>query len=220
MKSVKPSFKPLLSILFSAFIVLSLSAHEALAAAKISPLSETDRETVARVEAYLNDLVTMKSRFLQASSTGNYAEGTFYLNRPGKMRIEYDPPVKFLIVADGTWLMYLDKELDQLTHLPLGSTPADILVQENISLLFGDITVSKVEHAPGVVSVTLMREDEEGGLTLIFADKPLELKKWIVIDPQGVKTSVSLLSTQRDLSFDPGLFRLKLRPAKTPDVQK
>ncbi len=188
---------------------------------RAAALSDSDKETVARVEDYLNDLVTMKSRFLQASSTGNYSEGTFYLFRPGRMRIEYDPPIQFLIVADGTWLMYLDKELDELTHLPLGSTPADILVQDRISLLEGDLIVSKVERAPGVVGVTLMREDEEGGhLTLIFADKPLELKKWIVVDPQGVKTSVSLLSTQRDLSFEPGLFEIQLRPAKPSNIQK
>jgi outer membrane lipoprotein-sorting protein len=194
---------------------------EGRAEAKARTLSDADKVTVGRVEAYLNGLVTLKSRFLQATSTGNYTEGTFYLNRPGKMRIEYDPPVKFLIVADGTWLMYLDKELDQLTHLPLGSTPADILVQEKISLLTGDLIVSKVEHAPGVIGVTLKREDEEGGkLTLIFADRPLELKKWIIVDPQGVKTSVSLLSTQRDVSFDPELFKLKLRPAKTREGQK
>ena len=181
-------------------------------------LSDAEKIVVGRIETYLNGLVTLKSRFLQASSTGNYTEGTFYLSRPGKMRIEYDPPVQFLIVADGTWLMYLDKELDQLTHLPLGTTPADILVQEKVSLLAGDLIVSKVEHAPGVIGVTLMREDEEGGhLTLIFADKPLELKKWIVVDPQGVKTSVSLLSTQRDVSFEPGLFNIKLRTPKMPD---
>jgi outer membrane lipoprotein-sorting protein len=180
-------------------------------------LSSADQAAVNRIEAYLNDLGTLKSRFLQASSRGNYAEGTFYLSRPGKMRIEYDPPIKFLIVADGTWLMYLDKELDQLTHLPLGSTPADILIEDNISFLTGDLVVTKIERTPGVLSVTLIRKDEDGGqLTLIFADKPLELKKWIVVDAQGVKTSVSLLSSERDVSIDPKLFNIKLRPSKQP----
>ena len=197
---------------FLFFVVLIAFSAETRAAT----LSEDDKATVRRVETYLKDLTTLKSRFLQASSSGEYAEGTFYLSRPGKMRIEYDPPVQFLIVADGTWLMYLDKELDQLTHLPLGSTPADILVQENISLMGDDLTVSKVERAPGVVGVTVQRKDDDGGrLTLIFADKPLELKKWIIVDPQGIKTSVSLLSTLRDVHFDPKLFNIKLRPAKT-----
>lgn len=188
------------------------------AAIDIPNLSRQDRTAILNIEDYLNTLVKMKSRFLQASSNGNYSEGTFYLSRPGKMRIEYDPPVQFMIVADGTWLIYIDKELDQITHLPLGTTPADILVQEKISLVSGtDLTVTKIERSPGVIGLTLSREGEEGGnLTLIFADKPLELKKWIVVDPQGIKTSVSLLATERDITFDPELFNVKLKPQNVP----
>ncbi len=74
------------------------------------------------------------------------------------------------------------------------------------------MTVSKVENAPGIIGITVAASDEESGqLTLIFSDKPLELKKWIVVDPLGITTSVSLLSTQRDISLDPKLFRVKLK---------
>lgn len=214
--SAKRSFN--LAILkFLAVILLTLSiagqAGKALAGAEPLPLRGADKYDVLRIQKYLNGLGTMKSRFLQASSTGNFTEGTFYLSRPGKMRIEYDPPVQFLIVADGTWLIYHDKELDQITHIPLGLTPADILVQENLSLTSGDLVVTKVERAPGVIGLTLVRPEDDGGqLTMIFSDKPLQLKKWIVIDPQGVRTAVSLLSTQRDITFDPKLFNVKLKP--------
>ncbi|MBT5563184.1 MAG: outer membrane lipoprotein carrier protein LolA [Rhodospirillaceae bacterium] len=196
-----------------AVVLLTLSLA-GKAPAEVAPLAlkGADKSDVLRVQKYLNGLITLKSRFLQASSTGNFAEGTFYLSRPGKMRIEYDPPVQFLIVADGTWLIYHDKELEQITHIPLGTTPADILVQENLSLLAGELIVTKIERGPGIIGVTLVREEDDGGqLTLIFSDKPLQLKKWIVLDPQGIKTSVSLLSTQRDVSFDPKLFNVKLK---------
>mgnify|MGYP000291883333 CR=1 FL=1 len=185
------------------------------AAAKVEeahPLSAADRKDLSRIQDYMNRITTLQSTFLQASSNGGYAEGTLYLSRPGKMRIEYDPPAQFLIVADGTWLIYHDKELEQITHIPLGTTPADILVQENLSLLAGELIVTKIERGPGIIGVTLVREEDDGGqLTLIFSDKPLQLKKWIVLDPQGIKTSVSLLSTQRDVSFDPKLFNVKLK---------
>jgi outer membrane lipoprotein-sorting protein len=211
-KSAKPSFKSLL--LKSVTIVLLMLSLAGRAQAEVAPmeLQRADKSDILRVQEYLNGLITLKSRFLQASSTGNFAEGTFYLSRPGKMRIEYDPPVQFLIVADGTWLIYKDKELDQITHIPLGLSPADILVQENVSLLAGELIVTKIDRGPGIISITIMREEDGGGqLTLIFSDKPLKLKKWVVIDPQGVKTSVSLLSSQRDVSFDPKLFNIKLK---------
>jgi len=205
-KSAKRFFK---SSYLAFFIVWTLSI-----AAEAAPkdLSDNDKATVNLVEKYLNELLTLKSRFLQATSNGDYTEGTFYLSRPGKMRIEYDPPAQLLIVADGTWLIYNDIELDQVTHLPLGTTNANILLKEKISLLQGDLTVSKVENAPGIIGITVAASDEESGqLTLIFSDKPLELKKWIVVDPLGITTSVSLLSTQRDISLDPKLFRVKLK---------
>ncbi|NQU57291.1 MAG: outer membrane lipoprotein carrier protein LolA, partial [Rhodospirillales bacterium] len=212
-KSAKRSFKSLFLKSAAAVLLSLLMAGEAPAKVAPAQLKGADKYDVLRIEKYLNGLVTLKSRFLQASSTGNFTEGTFYLSRPGKMRIEYDPPVQFLIVADGTWLIYEDKELDQVTHIPLGMTPADILVQEDLSLLSGDLVVTKVERGPGIIGLTVARQDDDSGrLTLIFADKPLQLKKWIVVDPQGVKTSVSLLSTQRDVSFDPKLFNIKLRP--------
>ena len=205
-KSAKRFFK---SVYLAFFIVWTLSV-----ATEAAPkdLSDDDKATVNKVEKYLNELLTLKSRFLQATSNGDYTEGTLYLSRPGKMRIEYDPPAQLLIVADGTWLIYNDIELDQITHLPLGTTNANILLKEKISFSHGDLTVSKVENAPGVIGITVATSDEESGqLTLVFSDKPLELKKWIVVDPLGITTSVSLLSTQRDISLDPKLFRVKLK---------
>ena len=208
-KSARRFFK---KFRIASFIFLTLSATTSAAP---SVLSNSENEDVNRVEKYLNKLLTLKSRFLQATSTGEFTEGTFYLSRPGKMRIEYDPPRKFVVVADGTWLIYHDIELDQVTHLPLRMTTANILLKKKITLRGDDIEVSKVERAPGLIGITVVPRDEDTGqLTLVFSDKPIKLKKWIVIDPQGTTTSVSLLSTQRDISLDEKLFEVKLKEAE------
>ncbi len=68
------------------------AAAPARAADAVPALSEADRTDLARIEAYLNGLTTMQARFLQFSSDGCYAEGHIYVERPGRMRIEYDPP--------------------------------------------------------------------------------------------------------------------------------
>jgi outer membrane lipoprotein-sorting protein len=205
-KLAKRFFKQLY-LAFCIVWALSISAEAAPA-----DLSVDDRTSINEVEKYLNELHTLKSRFLQATSDGNYTEGTFYLSRPGKMRIEYDPPAQLVIVADGTWLIYNDLELEQITHYPLGMTNANVLLKEKISFFQDDLTISKVEHSPGVIGITVATSEEGSGqLTLVFSDKPLELKKWIVVDPMGITTSVSLLSTQRDISIDPKLFSVKLK---------
>ncbi len=169
----------------------------------------------------MNGIKTMQARFLQASSGGDYAEGTLTLSRPGKMRIEYDPPVQQLIVADGTWLIYHDKELEQMTHLPLGSTPADILVQDNLSLLGDDPVITHINRGKLVIALTVARQESDGeSLTFIFSDKPLALKKWVVADAQGARTSVSLLNTRFGIAVDEGLFHLRLLQPKNRESNK
>src|SRR3546814_8770255 len=67
---------------------------------------------------YLNDIKTLQGRFVQTSSNGAYAEGAVYLDRPGHMRFDYDPPTPVLIIANGLSLLYYDEELKEATFLP------------------------------------------------------------------------------------------------------
>ena len=175
---------------------------------RAAPLSAADRGDVGRIEAYLNRIGTLKARFLQVSSTGELSEGTLFISRPGKLRIEYDPPVPILIVAGGGVLTYFDKELEQVSEIDIESTPAGFLLQETVSFFSGDFTLTKFKRQADAARVTLVRTEDpqEGSLTLIFSDRPLTLRKWIVIDAQGVETTVSLLKTRFGLPLNPELF--------------
>ncbi len=171
-------------------------------------LSAADRADIGRIEAYLNRIDTMKARFLQSSSAGNLSEGTLFISRPGKLRIEYDPPVPILIVAARGVLTYYDKELEQVNKIDLDSTPAGILVNKTISFTSSAFTVTRFERKADAARVTLVRREDpmEGSLTLVFSDRPLTLRKWIVIDAQGVEITVSLLKTRFGLPLNPELF--------------
>ncbi len=175
---------------------------------RAATLSAAERAAVGRIEAYLNRIGTLKARFLQVSSTGELSEGTLFISRPGKLRIEYDPPVPILIVAARGVLTYFDKELEQVSEIDLESTPAGILVQETISFFSGNFTLTRFKRRADAVRVTLVRTEDplEGSLTLIFIDRQLILRKWIVTDAQGVKTTVSLLKTRFGLPLNPELF--------------
>ncbi|MGH6920018.1 MAG: LolA family protein, partial [Geminicoccaceae bacterium] len=61
---------------------------------------EAAREPLARVEAYLNGLDTLRSSFVQINPDGAEVTGELYYARPDKMRLEYDPPSRILIVAN------------------------------------------------------------------------------------------------------------------------
>ncbi len=172
-----------------------------------------------RIQSYLNNVTSMQARFMQASSNGAMASGSLYLSRPGKMRLEYDPPTPVLIVADGTWLIYHDHELNQVSYMPLGSTPADILTRPKIELGGADLVVTDFFTDPGVIQVTLVQADDRdaGQVTLYFSDDPVELRKWSVIDAQGVETQVTLVAPDFGVSLKPELFQFANPKFQKPD---
>ena len=198
----------LAAILIVALAWVAAAFSAAAAPPQAATLSVAARADVGRIEAYLNRIRTLKARFLQVSSTGELSEGTLFISRPGKLRIEYDPPVPILIVAARGVLTYYDKELEQVSEIDLESTPAGILVQENVSFFSGDYTLTRFKRQAGAARITLVRTEDpqEGSLTLIFSDRPLTLRKWIVVDAQGVETTVSLLKTHFGLPLNPELF--------------
>jgi outer membrane lipoprotein-sorting protein len=182
--------------------------RNAAAAVSQRPLSEQDRADIARVETYLNDIRTLSARFMQVSDTGGTAEGKLFLSRPGKLRLEYDPPVPILMVANGGFLIHYDKELKAVTHLPINSTPAGLLVRDRIALS-GDVTVSAVERGPGSLRVTLLqsKDPQAGKITLVFAERPFGLSNWQVVDAQGNVTRIALIEPRVGVPLDPALFR-------------
>ena len=171
-------------------------------------LSDTDRADLARVEDYLNAIKTIRSRFLQISSSGDYSEGSFLLSRPGHLRIEYLPPKPLMVIVADGYLIYIDTELDQATVIPLSLTPAEMLVRETISFVSDEIIITGFDRSPGVLRLSLAKADDllEGNMTLVFSDRPLELRKWIVTDGRGEVTTVSLLGPEFDVPIDPQLF--------------
>ena len=192
-------------------------AGPALSAPRAAALSAQDRAVVARVEAYLNEIRTLQSRFVQIAPDGRQASGTFYLSRPGRMRLEYDPPVKDFVVADGAFLFYWDGEMRQQSSAPIGSTLADFILRKEIRLA-GDVTVTGVFQAPGVVEVSLAETKDagKGTLTLVFEDRPFRLRKWRVLDAQGLTTEVALINPRDGVQLDTNLFYFK-EPRSGPD---
>jgi outer membrane lipoprotein-sorting protein len=168
---------------------------------------EEDKETLDRLIDYLNQIHTLKSRFVQVSSNGTYAEGDLYLDRPGRLRFEYDPPHPALLIANGVTLLYYDRELKQATFLPLWETPLWFLIRDNIDLKEG-VELQKIERAAGVIRVTLKLSDDggEGQVTLVFSDRPVALHSWEIEDAQGILTHVSLVNPQFGAAVDDSLF--------------
>ncbi len=180
-------------------------------------LSAQDRTDIARIEAYLNGVRSLKARFMQTAPNGAISEGTALMQRPGKMRFQYDPPSPFLLIANYGILFFQDAQLGQTTNIPLSRTPLGILLGDHTSLS-GDVTVTKFVRLPGQLQVTLVRTASpgEGSLTLFFADNPLTLRQWVVVDQQGKQTRVSFTNMEVGVAVDAKLFDYRNQSSGSP----
>lgn len=165
-----------------------------------APLSKA--EAVERLNAYFNGFSTLQGDFIQFAANGRRFEGKLYVQRPGKMRFEYRPPVTMEVVADGTSVAIRDRKLATQDLYSIGQTPLKFLLKEQMNLFKRDTTVTGVSTKGDILSLKLEDRSTLGGtskITLNFDLTANELRQWVVIDPQGYETSVSLynLDTQR-----------------------
>lgn len=188
---------------------LLLAAMPPARAAAPRPVTLTTEQQalVSKIEAFVNDITTIQADFVQMSGGGGFARGTLYLQRPGRMRFEYEPPVPYLLVSNGTFFIYVDNELEQVTYLPLSQTPADLLLRENFSLSEGLIlTGFKEEGSVVKVEVADSGKPDLGRVTLTFNRDPLSLKSWTVLDPQAQRIQVTLVNPIYGKKLDQSLF--------------
>ena len=178
-------------------------------------MSAENQLDVARIENYLNNIDTLQARFIQFSSIGEKAEGEFFLSRPGNLRIDYDPPTPLLIVTNGMFLVYVDRELEQSTHVPIALTPVGVFVDEKISLNGDEITVTYVEKRAGAIRISLVKtnDPDAGTLALTFSDGPLTLRQWTVWDALGTVTEIALQNPRFGVEIDPEVFKF-VQPLK------
>ncbi len=189
----------------AALAALGLPARAA--APPAAALTPRDQEDLNRVQAYLDGIKTLQSRFQQFSQDGGVASGTIYLQRPGKMRIVYDDPVPVLIVCTADTVYYWDKKLDQLSQIGVRDTPAWFLLRPDIRLT-GDVTVTAMQRSPGVlrIAMTETKQPDLGSLTLVLSEQPLELRQWTVIDAQQKPITVTLEDPHYGVQLSPLLF--------------
>ncbi len=182
-------------------------------------LGEVETKQVVRVQKYLNAISTMRAKFLQITSQGQYAQGEFLMSRPGRMRIDCDLPTPVWIVSIGTIVMYKDEELDQRSYVPLGSMPASIFIGNTVDFFSDDLLITDYENSAGVIRITVQRSDDpaEGSLTLVLTAQPLALKKWVVVDAQNISTTVSLMGPEFGVPLNESLFKVENQPMKKRD---
>jgi outer membrane lipoprotein-sorting protein len=172
----------------------------------------------AKVSSYLSSLQTLVGNFVQVGPDGSKTKGDFYIQKPGKVRFEYEAPSPIAIIADGSSVAVRDRKLATQDIYPLSQTPLRYLLSDRIDLL-KDTNVVSVTSDDVFVSVTIEEKQALIGtsrLMLMVGAKDGQLKQWTVTDPQGYDTTVAVYNLDASKKVDPGLFKIDFTNYSTP----
>lgn len=179
----------------------------------ISPVSalEKDAKKVQQIEDYLNNVKSLKASFVQTASNGSSAEGVLYVEKPNRIRMEYGEPTNVLIVGNGDYIVYNDKDLDQVTNIDYDDIPASLILANNIKIDGKQISVSNYYEDAGSTVITLRypSKPEIAPITMTFTNNPFALRQWSIVDPQSVEVIVSLYNVETDVDLSADLFKFK-----------
>ncbi len=169
------------------------------------------RALIERVNLYLMSIQNLAGDFVQVAPDGSRSTGKFYLQKPGRVRFEYNPPSVIELVADGSSVEVRDRRLGTRDRYPLSQTPLRFLLSERIDLA-RDTNLIGVSADDLFASVVIEEKQTLGGshrLMLMFGAKDLQLRQWTITDPQGYDTTVALSNLDPNRRIDPGMFRLE-----------
>jgi outer membrane lipoprotein-sorting protein len=178
----------------------------------------SQKAQAAKVSSYLSSLQTLVGNFVQVGPDGTKTKGDFYIQKPGKVRFEYDPPTPIDIIADGSSLVVRDRNLATQDVYPLSQTPLRYLLSDRIDLL-KDTNVVSVASDDMFISITIEEKQALIGtsrLMLMIGAKDGQLKQWTVTDPQGYDTTVAVYNLDASKKVDPSLFKIDFTSYATP----
>jgi outer membrane lipoprotein-sorting protein len=191
-------------------------ALTALAAGAASAVAQDERQALAAISEKFSGIATMNGEFVQYGPSGDRTQGKFYIERPGKVRFQYDPPTTVSVIADGDSVLIHDRRLQTYDLVPLSQTPLRFLLDSRLDLTRAP-QVRSVDIEPDLIQVVMVDDARFGGgrLTLFFDRESYELRQWTVTDQQGLDTSVAIYNVETGNRLSADLFRINYSAVTT-----
>ena len=177
--------------------------------AAMATLQGADRDAaLAQASQALNGVTRLQGRFQQISADGSRSGGAFFLQRPGKLRFEYDPPATMLIVSDGNVVAMRDRALRTTDRTLLRATPLNLVLRQQVNLAH-DAHITRVARGGDWIAISARDRtgQTEGEITLQFQGQ--SLRSWDITDATGARTRILLSGLSQPASFDRRVFRLE-----------
>lgn len=164
-----------------------------------------------KIADHFSSVQTMSGEFVQFGPRGEQTGGKFFIQRPGKIRFDYEAPSSTTVVSDGRSVVVENVKLKTADLYPLSKTPLKLLLDDNIDLS-GD-KVKSVKEEADLTTIQLADKSVFGSarITMMFDPKSYDLRQWTITDAQGKDTTVMIFNVKQGVKFDQGLFKINTR---------
>jgi outer membrane lipoprotein-sorting protein len=198
----------LVTLVIAAAATVFLTAAGQLAPQRLyQSYTDAQKADLDKVSAYLNNIRSLKSTFVQVGPEGGINQGTLYISKPGRIRFEYNPPSPLLMVATGGAFYVKNARLNTLDKYDLSDTPLGLLLNDAVDLAHNKAVIGVSEQDGAIiVNARTSTNRNNSNITLVFSAPGLELRQWTVKDNQGGLTTVALRDVQIGAALDEALF--------------
>lgn len=188
----------------------ALPATGAFAQEEPRRLTEEEIALINEISAYNTQITTMTGRFLQIDTQGNRIEGTFGLERPGKIRFRYNPPSREEIMSLGNGFYVIDRKEKTQYAYPQDKVPLRQFLDARIDLLNAGLVA--ISHSDDYVELTLQDETPAGTVrvALVFDKTTKDLVQWVLTSPDGSELTFSLYDVEKGVEIPAAFFYLNI----------
>jgi outer membrane lipoprotein-sorting protein len=200
-----------LRLLSGALFALGLALSLPLAgtvAAQTQPAAASGTSVAQQIANHFSSVKTMTGDFVQIGPAGQQSGGTFFIERPGKIRFNYDASSPLKVISNGQSVAIGNTKLGTWQLYPLSKTPLKLLLSEHIDLT-GSM-VKSVKEAPDLITIVLGDQSIFGNstITMMFDPATYDLKQWTITDAQGKQTTVMIYDVKTGVQLASSLFRI------------
>ncbi|MFK4812254.1 outer membrane lipoprotein carrier protein LolA [Devosia neptuniae] len=171
-------------------------------------LSAEEQQLIANINQHNSAIRSMAGRFLQIDTNGGRTEGTFFLERPDKVRFRYNPPSREEIVSVGRGFYVLNRKDETYYAYPQDTIPLRQFLGDKIDLLTANVV--NVTNSDGYMSITVVDQTVAGTVqvSLIFDTTTFDLAQWSLVEPSGAELTFSLYDVEKDVQIPRAYFSI------------
>ncbi|THF57359.1 outer-membrane lipoprotein carrier protein LolA [Ollibium composti] len=174
----------------------------------LRPAEAAAPDVAQKIADHFSAVKTMTGEFVQFGPKGEQTGGKFFLERPGKIRFNYDGASDFRVISDGQSVVILNKKLRTSDLYPLSKTPLKLLLDDRIDLSGGKVTGIKQEDDLTTIQLADKQVFGNSKITMMFDPKTYELRQWTITDAQGKDTTVMIFNTREGVNFAADTFKI------------